>query len=157
MPALAVALATGARATTERSSLYAEHAGLLALPSLLSQPVRRVPIAFWNHSALGALALLVPLSLAIWAFLSAPRALAGSPALAPLRLLGRHALLAYVLHLGLLGVIALAGYSPQSALVTWSLIGGLTLVSLAAALPLDRRAQSAPASAGAAAAQTRTS
>jgi hypothetical protein len=74
-----------------------------------------------------------------------------------LRLLGRHALAAYVLHLGVLGVIALSGHAPHEALVTWALVGGLVVVSLGAALVLDRRGQSPPASAGSAAAQTRTS
>jgi uncharacterized membrane protein YcfT len=146
LPALALALASGMPWTTTRDSYYADHGGLLALPGLLAgaEPARRLAVGFWNHSALGALGLLAPLGLVLLVALGSPQRLAGSRPIAPLRLLGRHALAAYVLHLAALGLVEIAGLSPAGALTTWALVGALALLGSLAALALDwRRTQGA--------------
>jgi hypothetical protein len=149
LPALALALASGAAWTTERVSHYADHDGLLALPGLLAgaEPAGWVAVRFWNHSALGALGLTAPLALALLAALGASKRITGARPLAPLRLLGRHALAAYVLHLGALGVVELADLQPPGAHATWALVGALALLGWLSALALDRRAAQGASSA----------
>ena len=156
-PLLLVALASGADWTTLRSSLYRAHSGLVALPHVLEETAR-APVQFWNHSAVGAIGLSMPLSLGLLASFALPKAIARARSLSPLALLGRHALAAYVLHLGLLGLLELSGARPTNAALTWSLVGGLTLCSLLLGWVLDRRRiQPAPASDAAVGAQTPTS
>jgi hypothetical protein len=83
---------------------------------------------------LGALGLAFPLVATLGFFLGLPTSLTGSRWLAPLRLLGRHALGAYVGHLGLLGLLELADLAPRSASGTWLVIAliaaGATLLAL---------------------------
>jgi hypothetical protein len=111
-------------------ALWVEPSRWAALP--------QVPTAFWNHSALGAVALapclLAALSLArVARFLDA------------LRGLSRHALLAYVGHLGVLGVLELAGVVPRRGLETAALVAILTLGFGALGAAVDaRRARVAP-------------
>lgn len=128
------ALAMSARWITEHASLYRVHSGQLALLEL-AKDARRAPTFFWNHSALGALGLLLP----IGATLALLRAAAKRLTLTPLALLGRHALAAYVVHLGLLGVADLTGLAPRSPAQTWLMVAVLTLACLGGAWLLELR------------------
>jgi len=139
LPVLGVVLWLGQSWITERSSLYRVHDGQLALLHL-TQESPRAPVRFWNHSALGALALIAPLLASLWAALFAGRRLAERRLLAPMLVLGRHALAAYVVHLGLLGAVELAGLSPSTPAETWGLCAGLALACFALAWALEARA-----------------
>lgn len=136
LPVLALALWLGQSFVTERASMYRVHDGQLALLHLASD-APRAPLVFWNHSAVGALGLLAPLLGSLWLMLFVGRRLATARWLAPLLLLGRHALAAYVVHLGLLGVIDLLGAAPATPARTWALVAGLTLAGFLAALSLE--------------------
>jgi uncharacterized membrane protein len=116
---------------TQRSSMYRRHDGQLALLELF-RDAPRAPVPFWNHSALGALGLAAPLTVSLLALLALGRRLGSPRALAPLLVLGRHALAAYVLHLGLLGVVELFGLSPRTASGTWVLILAIAVSTTAA-------------------------
>lgn len=139
VPLLGVVLWLGQSWITERSSLYRVHDGQLALLHLTEESPR-APVRFWNHSALGALGLFAPLLASLWVALSACGRLAERRMLAPMLLLGRHALGAYVAHLGLLGVVELAGLSPGTPVGTWGLCAGLALACVALAWALEARA-----------------
>lgn len=128
------ALVLGARWITEHASLYRVHSGQLALLEL-ARDAPRAPTLFWNHSALGALGLLLPIGATLWL----ARVVANRLSLTPLALLGRHALAAYVVHLGLLGVADLTGLTPRTPAQTWALVGVLTLICLAGAWLLELR------------------
>ncbi len=139
---LAAAIATvlvwqsGADWTTTEISHYPAHSGQLALRSLFDASALE-PVAFWNHSALGALGLAFPLALSLALAFWLPTTVTGSKPLAPVRLLGRHALAAYVVHLGILGLLDLSGLGPKSAAATWLLILALGLVTTLLAAILD--------------------
>jgi uncharacterized membrane protein len=129
---------------TERASMYRVHGGQLALFDLGSNAAR-APVRFWNHSAVGTLGLILPLTLSLGAWLVVGRRLAGSRVIAPCLLLGRHALAAYVAHLGLLGVAELSGLSPSTPARTWVVVATLTATSLAVAWAIElRRAGTRP-------------
>lgn len=132
LPFFVVTLVTGAVWTTTRASMYRVHQGALALTSLGSD-APRAPAVFWNHSAWGALGLAAPLVASLGLLLLAGRRLGWSP------VLGRHALAAYVIHLGLLGVIDLAGLNAASPWQTWAQVAGLGAVCMLAAVVLERR------------------
>jgi uncharacterized membrane protein len=138
----AVVLVAGAPWLTERVSLYPAASASSVLGELLrgEQPGTAMPIAFWNHSALGALALLAPLGAALIGVLVVQRALPGRRLLAPLLLLGRSALLAYVTHLLVLGLLDAVDLAPQSAPGTLGLV--LLLAAFCGALGhlVERRA-----------------
>ena len=105
-----------------------------ALGGLLGiAPTATVGVRFWNHSALGALGLLLPLCLSLLLFLGPQHSALPGRLLRPLELLGRHALAVYVAHLIVLGLLDLLGLRPQSALWTWGLIAALTGGAVAAA------------------------
>ncbi len=132
-----VVLVSGQPWLTERVSRYASHASGLALTDLFARSQAghgTLLVTFWNHSALGAVALFFPLCLGLLAFVTLPRAVAAHRALDPLALLGRHALLAYVGHLGLLGLVQLHGFAPATPGQTWALWAALVAACLAAAL-----------------------
>lgn len=131
-----VVIASGARWTTERSSFYGVHDGLLALDSLGAAGPKRA-VSFWNHSALGALGLCLPLGASLLGLLRIGRGLAQTRPLYPLLALGRHALLAYVAHLGVLGVIDLSGAAPATSTGTWGLVALLSAGALAGSVALD--------------------
>jgi len=61
----------------------------------------------------------------------------------PLLLLGRHALLAYVAHLAVLGLLDLTGAVPRSALATWGFILALSAGATLLAWTLERPRRSA--------------
>lgn len=122
--------------TTTELSRHPAHSGQLALGTLFTR-VQTVEVPFWNHSALGALGLAFPLAASLGFFVGLPKSITGTRWLAPLRLLGRHALGAYVGHLGVLGVLDLAGLGPTSARGTWLSVALLALGSVLLALLLD--------------------
>jgi uncharacterized membrane protein len=112
--------------TTTEISYYPAHGGQVALGTLFT-PGKLEAIPFWNHSALGALGLCFPLAATLTAFSSLPPSVSGARALAPFRVLGRHALAAYVAHLGVLGILDLVGLGPKSAAASWLVVALLTL------------------------------
>ncbi len=123
---------------TLRSS-YLDYAGVAVsywLEHGLALPTQRSSVAFWNHTSLGMLYLFGLLWLNLWAARSLPTPLLRG--LAPLQLLGRHALLAYVMHLGALGVIELLGVAPASSLGTWVLVVSLTAAACALGAARER-------------------
>jgi hypothetical protein len=122
---------------TERASYYASHASQLALLDLGSD-APKTAMRFWNHSALGALGLLLPLVASLAASLRGGALIGRLAVLDPLVVLGRHALAAYVAHLGLLGVADLAGLDPKSSAGTWGLVAGISAVLVAQSYVLDR-------------------
>jgi uncharacterized membrane protein len=150
LPVTCAVLLSGAPWLTERTSRYAAASASSALGSLLrGEPLGTdVAVPFWNHSAIGALGLLFPLCASLWAALASQRAIAKVPLFAPLLLLGRHALLAYVLHLGLLGSIDVLGLSPSGPIWTLALVLAITLVCCATAAGLERRSAPADAKGG---------
>lgn len=82
-------------------------------------------MSFWNHSAAGAVALSAPLLAALGLALAAGKRVGSAALAAPFLVLGRHALLAYVVHLGLLGLVELAAFAPRSAAGTWLVVSAL--------------------------------
>jgi len=122
---------------TERASYYASHAGQLALVDLGSNGPKTA-MRFWNHSALGALGLLLPLVASLAASLWGGVVVARIAALNPLVVLGRHALAAYVAHLGLLGVADLVGLDPKGSAGTWGLVAAISALLVALSYALDR-------------------
>jgi len=132
---------------TERNSLYPAGSAASVLGALLrgGSPGAALPVAFWNHSAAGALGLLAPLGVSLLLVLVAQRALPGLRLFAPVLLLGRNALLAYVLHLALLGLLDAFELAPQSPTGTLGLVLLLAVFSCAVGLWLERRASLASA------------
>lgn len=124
---------------TERASHYAVHAGEIALLDLFSHPPGTQAIVFWNHSAIGALALLAPLFASALLLLATQRAVCSPRAMTPVLWLGRHALAAYVVHLGVLGVLDFAGIVPHSAAGVWAMTLALSLGAVALAAGLEAR------------------
>lgn len=124
LPLLGVVLLSRFPWTTVRASYYREHAGQLALVDLASD-APRVAMSFWNHSAAGAVALSAPLLAALGLALAAGKRVGSAALAAPFLVLGRHALLAYVVHLGLLGLVELAAFAPRSAAGTWLVVSAL--------------------------------
>jgi hypothetical protein len=140
LPVSGAVLISGAPWLTERTSHYAGSSGSSVLGALLrGEPLdASVAVAFWNHSAIGALGLLLPLCVVLLLALTAQRAIANMSIFAPLLLLGRHALLAYVVHLGLLGAIDALDFAPSDPLGTLGLVLALVLICCAMAAGLER-------------------
>jgi uncharacterized membrane protein len=124
---------------TLRASHYAAHAGELALADLFSHPPGTVAVVFWNHSAVGALALLAPLLGSALLLLATQNAMCRPRAMTPVLWLGQHALAAYVAHLGVLGVLDFAGVIPHSAAGVWAMTLALSLGAVALAAGLEAR------------------
>jgi hypothetical protein len=125
-PVFLIALAQDAPWLALYPSVYQDHGGLaiahwLGMTSPARDIVQRV---FWNPSAMGALGLVFPVVTTTAVVLAWQTTLAKSWPSRPLLLLGRHALLVFVAHYGLLGLVDLAGLRPPH--------GGWTLVLLAA-------------------------
>jgi hypothetical protein len=133
LPTAAVLL-SGQRWITVHASDYTVHGSKLALEALWNgSSSTTAQVLFWNHSALGAVGLLLPLGLSLLLFVGPQQALAHTWPMRPLQLLGRHALGAYVGHLLVLGLVQLGGMGPQSARGTWLLVGTLTAATCAGA------------------------
>jgi hypothetical protein len=126
------------RFTTEQTSLYADYGGTLALERLLMPPATRHAVTFWNHSAAGALGLLLPLGVCLGTSLGVGPRTAEWPPLRLLGLLGRQALPLYVGHLLVLGLCVLGGLEPRGALGTWALVALLVAASGVAAAARER-------------------
>ena len=128
-------------------STYRDHGGL-AIASWLAagaETPAMMKTQFWNPSTVGALGLLAPVCGTTAVLLAVQdRWLRGTWA-RPLLLLGRHALLVYVSHLLLLGLVDLAGLRPPNAvwtLVLWvALI--LSCIAMAAGVDWNRRRRKA--------------
>ncbi len=125
--------------TTLRASHYAVHAGELALADLFSHPPGTQAVVFWNHSAVGALALLAPLLGSVLLLLATQKVVCRPRAMTPILWLGQHALAAYVAHLGVLGVLDFAGVVPHSAAGAWAMTLALSLGAVALAAGLEAR------------------
>jgi len=137
LPVLGVVLLSGAPWLTERASFYASHAGQLALASMGTDAPKQA-MHFWNHSAFGALGLCAPLTLSLVVSLRFKSRVASFAPARPLIVLGRHALAAYVVHLGLLGVIDLAGLGPSGPAHTWAIVAAISLGIIVLSYVLDR-------------------
>ena len=138
LPLSAIAAAAGPWITV-RSSHYAAHAGELALADLLSHPPGTVEVAFWNHSATGAVALLALLAGSTLVLLATQKVVCRPRAMTPVLWLGQHALAAYVVHLGVLGVLDFAGIVPHSAAGVWAMTLALVAGAVALAAGLEAR------------------
>ncbi len=127
----ALALLSRLPLTNTHVSEYTDFGGEVAVVALLKgaslDGAARVPMAFWNHSVAGVAALLFPLCMGLLALTKSPHSVTGHGVLAPLRLLGRHALPVYVAHLCALGALDAVGLRPGSAMGTWALVLGLAL------------------------------
>ncbi len=147
LPLTLAVWAAGLPWLTERSSLYPGGSALSVLGALLrgEGSGAALPVAFWNHSAAGFVGLLAPLGVSLFMVLAAQRVLPGLRLFAPVLLLGRNALLAYVVHLALLGLLDALELAPQSPTGTLGLVLLLAAFSCIAALWLERRAASASA------------
>ena len=81
-----------------------------------------------------------------WVALAAQRGDRQIAVFLPLLLLGRHALVAYVVHLALLGAIDALELAPSSPIGTLGLVLALSLICCAIAAGLERRGAVASAS-----------
>lgn len=134
--------------TTRCVSLYPAHDGLLALGELLGQqsPGQQSPgqreVVFWNHSAAGLLGLSAPIVATLFGLSLLPWSTSGSPRSGGvLALIGRHALVVYVGHLILLGILELSGVTPRAPLSTWTLVGALAFAAAITGAGLETRGQ----------------
>ncbi|MEZ4225991.1 MAG: heparan-alpha-glucosaminide N-acetyltransferase domain-containing protein [Polyangiaceae bacterium] len=125
--------------TTNHVSHYKDLGGETFVSALLSGSYASAPtldVSFWNHSTRGAVILLAPLvastALALW-----PRFM-GAPALLPLRLVGRHALVIYAAHLCALGALQLLDLHPKSGAQSLAWILGLLLLGIASAATMEQ-------------------
>jgi uncharacterized membrane protein len=132
----AAALLSGQPWVCEHGSVYtgtAAPGAAQAMGALLgAAPTATAQVRFWNHSAIGALGLLLPLAASLLLFLCLQQFTRPGRLLRPLGLLGRHALAVYVGHLALLGLMDLLGLRPANALWTWMLVAALTAVAILA-------------------------
>ncbi len=137
--------ALGAPWTTRCESLYPAHQGLVAGLELFDPAPGHRAIAFWNHSAAGFCGLVPAVTGALWLSIVLPwpnrGPLAGGGLVA---LIGRHALLAYVGHLLLLGLLELSGLTPRTPTATCALIGGLGAAAALGSAALEAHRQSKP-------------
>jgi uncharacterized membrane protein len=147
LPVTAIAALSSAPWLTERTSHYASTSASSLFGAILrgESGGAAVAVAFWNHSAVGAVGLSAPLCAALWLALAAQNAVVERRVFAPLLLLGRHALAAYVAHLGLLGLIDAFDLAPSSPLGTLSLVLLIALICWALAAALERRVSVATA------------
>ncbi len=140
----AAALATRAPWTTLQTSYYADRGGEVALLHLAAHPAGALePMDFWNHSAVGALGLSLPLAATTWLVVGNGTRIVALGVTVPLELVGRHALAAYVMHLVLLGALDLGGVFPPTAAWTWALVAGLFALATLLAVVLERRPNAA--------------
>lgn len=141
LPLTAAAIALDARWTGEFVSHYRALDGRVAVLSLFDPAFATAPreaITFWNHSTWGALALVMPLFASLALALEVPQRAADVRPLAPALLVGRHALLAYVAHLCVLGLLDVSGLAPPGSVATWLLIIGLCALSVIIAWAVER-------------------
>lgn len=124
-PIFLIALAQDAPWLALYPSTYQDHGGLAIAHWIgMSSPTRDVvQHVFWNPSTVGALGLVFPVAATSVVLLAIQKRIASSWLFRPLLLLGRHALLVFVAHYGLLGLVDLAGLRPPH--------GGWTLLLLA--------------------------
>jgi hypothetical protein len=137
--------ALGAPWTTRCESLYPAHQGLVAGLELFGPEPGHRAIAFWNHSAAGFCGLVPAVTGALWLAVALPwpsrGPLAGGGLVA---LIGRHALLAYVGHLVLLGLLELSGLTPSTPTATCALIGSLAAAAALGSAALEARGRNRP-------------
>ncbi len=137
--------ALGAPWTSRCESLYPAHQGLVAGLELFGPAPGQRAIAFWNHSAAGFCGLVPAVTGALWLALTLPW-----PSRGPLTggglvaLIGRHALLAYVGHLILLGLLELSGLTPRTPTATCALIGSLGAAAALGSAALEARGRNRP-------------
>lgn len=144
-PLCAFAVFSHAAWTQNVVSRYADLGGQLAVTALWDpELLARAPhsaVVFWNHSVVGVAGLLLPLSASLAVALFAPKRAFAARGFGPVLLVGRHALAVYVMHLGVLGVLDVAGVTPPSAAWTWVTIAALFALAVAVAFVLERRPQ----------------
>lgn len=135
----------GAPWTTRCESLYPAHEGLVAILELVRPASEREAVAFWNHSAAGFLGLVPVVAGVLWLTVALPWPRRGPLAGGGLvGLLGRHALVAYVGHLLLLGLLELSGLTPRTATATWALVGALAAAATLGSAALEARRRGRP-------------
>ncbi|HQB45807.1 MAG TPA: hypothetical protein PLV85_19510, partial [Polyangiaceae bacterium] len=111
-------------------SVYKDHGGLaiahyLGLATPKGEIVSRV---FWNPSTIGAIGLVTPVASTTALMLWKQGRVAHKAALRPLLWLGRHALMVFVAHYALLGMVDLMGLRPSHA--GWTLGLWAALIAL---------------------------
>lgn len=134
---------------TTRTSVYTDYGGQVAALGLL-QGLKGTPspLAFWNHSAIGLFGLLLPIALTlVGAVFFRPKPWANW-ATFPVVLLGRHALVAYVGHLLLLGLLVAFDVEPPHPEAGLLLVVAMSLGFAGVGWCLERRFGGTPRSAG---------
>jgi len=143
---LAVVLLAGAPWTDLHASVHPDYGGEVALTEIFTVPRAEARLVFWNHTVAGCLGLLLPLSAVLRVFVLLTPTLNRLP-MSLVGLIGRHALLAYVGHLVVLGVLELSGLGPRSPWHTWALVAALCAAAAGTAAGIEawkRRPTSAP-------------
>jgi uncharacterized membrane protein len=139
LPVFAAALIHDERWLAFYTSVYSDHGGLAIADWLgMTTPgTGTVSLTFWNPSALGALGLIAPVVATTAGLLAIQKRVAGSRALWPLLMLGRHALFVFVAHYGLLGLVDLSGLQPPHAGWTLVLLLALTVASVGMSVAVE--------------------
>lgn len=125
------------------TSVYADHGGLAIADwlGMTESSDGHVSLSFWNPSAVGAIGLVAPVVATTTVLVAMQLRIATSMATWPLLILGRHALLVFVGHYALLGLVDLAGLRPPHAGWTLVLLVGLTVTSVGMAAAAEKRKQ----------------
>jgi len=133
----AVALASGAHWLTSAPRNYTNFGAETWLRSFIDERAARlaepVTVFFWNHTTVGSLGLVLALVVSQSVLLVIPARALQHASIGPLVWLGRHALVAYVTHLGALGLLDAFAMVPAGALATWALVLLLAVLSLSVA------------------------
>ncbi len=148
---------SGADWTQLHLSLHPDYGGEVALAEIFTVPATTSRLFFWNHTVAGCLGLFAPLLLVMRLLMAAERWLQKAPASA-LTQIGRHALVAYVGHLIVLGVLDLTGLGPRSPGQTFGLVALLATAAAVTGTAIEsrkRRPTSAPDRASVAGADSR--
>jgi hypothetical protein len=143
---LALVVLVGSPWTSLHGSLHPDYGGEVALAEIFTIPRAEVRLLFWNHTVAGCLGLLLPLCLTLRVLVTVGPWLKRSP-WSWVGLIGRHALLAYVGHLVVLGVLELSDLGPRTPWQTWGLVAALAATAAGAGAGLEawkRRPTSKP-------------
>ncbi len=127
--------------TTTHASQYRDLKGESFVTAVVSGRWQTAPLSavhFWNHSTRGAVALFGPMVAFLGFFLMVPKRFFLGRSTLALRLVGRHALFVYVLHLCALGMLDALGLVPESGLASWAFVLALFAVGTLLSAALER-------------------